>query len=819
MTDVAGSRRQTRDVRVRVGVPVLHITLIPLVLVLVIAAYIRDLLLFAIQANPFLNIAILTIALAAALFALLRARAVDQEKAQIARCASALSVPGEDHAGSRIFTGDIGRTLQKLTVSAKSDGPRSFTAAIDREMDLLRSVMNQRLSVLQYTTGLLISLGLLGTFLGLLKTLVASSAVLEAVGMSANAMDVGDATQAFSQMILSLREPLTNMGTAFSSSLFGLVGSIMVGVMVMTVQRAGAANITALRNMLTGSRMRLFDFRLDEKVDAAVVEDIVNAMLERERMALDRSGRVLDRVGSMSDSVDDLAQGLSAFSQRMEQAVTALDVLPDWCRRNDGLAQAIGATNTRMDVIEQALMRQNEILEGVADRQSQGQVQTDELLTRLVEGQEIQVELGRTGNARLDRLCADAAGHRSQLDAMVETSTSASRGITSMGDRLEVVGDRVRDLSGSVDSSAEGVLAVLGKLDGGIAQIHERLQQSGPELRAAATEIKDELHGISQAQDGLRLAVDRLGTTVAGGLADVAQSVPEIARHQAATVEKLDAGHALVATLTQELGAGFAALKGDTTALLQSLGESGRSLSAVQESLGDLGGQSQELKQAVAAGLSNLGDVHASMSAALRDLLASVTAQEAALDGLVEQGRTAAEGRRDGTRRMFELREELERIRSHLETHAQTTVGELAKLDRVLQLAEDMSSASRRGLATQEENGRALSGLLEQIADIRTIDHSMLETARAGREDMSRLVSALDRFAENDKGRAALLERMTSVVSELRLERQRDESHDTEVRGDLDRLRRSLAGIENTLSHFMKRLERFLGRDDTPPRD
>lgn len=83
-------------------------------------------------------------------------------------------------------------------------------------------VRNDRASV-GFISGILVMMGLLGTFLGLLKTI---DAVGEAMGTMSSVGGDGDGMGSF---ISSLTAPLQGMGLAFSSSLFGLSGSLLIG--------------------------------------------------------------------------------------------------------------------------------------------------------------------------------------------------------------------------------------------------------------------------------------------------------------------------------------------------------------------------------------------------------------------------------------------------------------------------------------------------------------------------------------------------------------------------------------------------------------
>ncbi len=86
----------------------------------------------------------------------------------------------------------------------------------------------------RYLIGLLIFLGLLGTFWGLLQTV---TSVGEVVGN----LDVGGASEVdevFTDLRRGLEAPLSGMGTAFSSSLFGLAGSLVLGFLDLQAGQA-----------------------------------------------------------------------------------------------------------------------------------------------------------------------------------------------------------------------------------------------------------------------------------------------------------------------------------------------------------------------------------------------------------------------------------------------------------------------------------------------------------------------------------------------------------------------------------------------------
>lgn len=100
----------------------------------------------------------------------------------------------------------------------------------DKDAMLIKSkfgyrVRNERAAI-GFIAGILVMMGLLGTFLGLLKTIDAVGAALGTMGAIGGGEGGDDAMGGF---ISSLAAPLQGMGLAFSSSLFGLSGSLLIG--------------------------------------------------------------------------------------------------------------------------------------------------------------------------------------------------------------------------------------------------------------------------------------------------------------------------------------------------------------------------------------------------------------------------------------------------------------------------------------------------------------------------------------------------------------------------------------------------------------
>ncbi len=111
----------------------------------------------------------------------------------------------------------------------------------------IRERLDESREISRYLIGTLIFLGLLGTFWGLLGTIAA-------VGQVIDGLDVGshDFVTVFGNLKAGLQAPLSGMGTAFSSSLFGLGGSLVLGFLDIQAGHAQNRFFNGLEEWLSG---------------------------------------------------------------------------------------------------------------------------------------------------------------------------------------------------------------------------------------------------------------------------------------------------------------------------------------------------------------------------------------------------------------------------------------------------------------------------------------------------------------------------------------------------------------------------------------
>jgi hypothetical protein len=120
------------------------------------------------------------------------------------------------------------------------------TVSMRTIMDSIGSRLDEARDTGRYLVGLLVFLGLLGTFWGLLATMQSVGATIQALDTS------GESAAVFDELKSGLAAPLKGMGTAFSSSLLGLAGSLVLGFLELQASHAHNRFYNELEEWLSG---------------------------------------------------------------------------------------------------------------------------------------------------------------------------------------------------------------------------------------------------------------------------------------------------------------------------------------------------------------------------------------------------------------------------------------------------------------------------------------------------------------------------------------------------------------------------------------
>ena len=207
--------------------------------------------------------------------------------------------------------------MASMMAQRSTKGTDRFTLsapAMRSLLDSLASRLDESRELSRYMTGLLIFLGLLGTFWGLLLTVGAVAAVIN--GMSVGS---GDINALFEQLKSGLARPLQGMGTAFSSSMLGLAGALVLGFLDLTAGQAQNRFFNELEEWLAGLT-RLSSGVLGGEGETSVPV-YVQALLEQTAENMENLQRILVRG---EDGRVQANQALAALSDRIGQLADSM---------------------------------------------------------------------------------------------------------------------------------------------------------------------------------------------------------------------------------------------------------------------------------------------------------------------------------------------------------------------------------------------------------------------------------------------------------------------------------------------------------------
>ncbi len=204
-----------------------------------------------------------------------------------------------------------------------SSGPQSISAVTLRALlDSVGTRLDESREIARYLTGLLVFLGLLGTFWGLLETVGSISGVIKSMTGG------GDPTAMFDDLKNGLSAPIAGMSVSFTSSLFGLSGSLILGFLDLQAGQAQNRFYNELEDLLSGS------------ATAALSPDVVSpagggALPSDLRTALDKIAASADSSTSRAATLAmaNLAEGIQGLVQHMR---TEQQLIRDWVEAQSG---------------------------------------------------------------------------------------------------------------------------------------------------------------------------------------------------------------------------------------------------------------------------------------------------------------------------------------------------------------------------------------------------------------------------------------------------------------------------------------------------
>lgn len=254
------------------------------------------------------------------------------------------------------------------------DRPEKFSLSATAMRSLLDGIsarLDESRDISRYMIGLLIFLGLLGTFWGLMQTIGAISAVIADLSVNDGRLD-----SVFNDLKRGLQSPLAGMGTAFSSSLFGLAGSLVLGFLELQAGQAQNRFYNDLEDWLS-AQTKLGSGTLGIDSDQNVPA-YVQALLEQTADSLENLQRTLQRGEEAKIGAN---VGVSRLTEK-------IDTLTDQMRTEQTLMARLAehqlALKPILTRLDESLSRSN--AEDVAAEEIRGHLRSiDAHLARLLE--------------------------------------------------------------------------------------------------------------------------------------------------------------------------------------------------------------------------------------------------------------------------------------------------------------------------------------------------------------------------------------------------------------------------------------------------
>jgi hypothetical protein len=209
------------------------------------------------------------------------------------------------------------------------------TGSMRSILDSVGSRLDEARDTSRYLIGLLVFLGLLGTFWGLLET-------INSVGKTIGSLPTGgNNLGGLEDLIAGLKAPLSGMGTAFSSSLFGLAGSLILGFLDLQASHSQNRFYNELEDWLA-SITELGSSEVSSHSDAAQIHYAVQELQQSLGILAQAMQQGGGRAGGGGEApVRELASGIDGLVKQMR---AEQQVVREWMDEQAAQQSDIAAT-------------------------------------------------------------------------------------------------------------------------------------------------------------------------------------------------------------------------------------------------------------------------------------------------------------------------------------------------------------------------------------------------------------------------------------------------------------------------------------------
>jgi len=434
----------------------------PLILVLLTALTHLDFVLMAIAGNTFLNACILFVGGLGSTLMILRIVDLNRERRVLYRfreevtagadMKALLEAPWMNQRAMHRYLDNIAQTGGELSSALDQQ-------AIETELHDLQGEFDSKMEFPGFLVGFMIAMGLLGTFIGLLETLTGISSMLDGMVNS----PANDSVEAeFLKLVGQLRKPLAGMGVAFSASMFGLVGSLVLGLTQVVVRRY-------------------------TKVVMSDARDILHALTERVRgqVVVGAGGTVVQapaanqHAGVSQEFLSEfLAELIGNMNQLMELFNRSQDAALAQASRVDNLSTRLEEVSGAIENNVEAAKRTNDLL-GFGPRMKEtNESVLAEIRALLTSGQDQQKAMIRVADtlAAIDqKLASSNDGSRNHYETLGQINTQSLAKLDEAVGILHDVNDRTSDSETKMDRKLQGLSATANTIATSLQGLSQKL--------------------------------------------------------------------------------------------------------------------------------------------------------------------------------------------------------------------------------------------------------------------------------------------------------------------------------------------------------
>ena len=389
-------------------------------------------------------------------------------------------------------------------------------AALEAELHRYKAKQSRYLILPQFMSGMMVGLGLFGTFIGLLGALAEIGKLIGAFSLATGGSDPSEAIR---MLVERLTAPMQAMGVAFSASLFGVLGSLIMGVLLVAVRNCTGELVSLLDTRTTF----LTDFG-DEGDNAEGIREIgeaLGALAEQSPIlrglatALEQSER---RVRDLVNSMLQLSARIELRERSQEQILNALQ---DSQQNEEATLKTLRETASAMGTLAQRWATAEQVESKIHALLVNQQAQNEALQQLVVQGNQTQAQVSQrlTESLSQSRLIQDRMSE--QLVSLSTTLKETSEGLrTGLGDIagvqrrgsdqfIELIQSNFKDMAALQRREAD---QVANATHSGLKELAGAQRRSIDDLmREMTTSLERLAENSAHEQAGTRLVAQQIG--------------------------------------------------------------------------------------------------------------------------------------------------------------------------------------------------------------------------------------------------------------------------------------------------------------------